>query len=603
MVFSKGFKKIVDLAKYVPGKNKRVKKSFKNNRHVDIYSNNFVARRKAKISDDGVTEGVLQADGINSKYLGKSSIRNSSRPQKYSKPPIEALVQYSMNKELFDEYEVNVEKCVITHGCFNSNVHVLQRQLIPEEPFADHCKYPSVDGLSKYDETVRAVLRKLKTLSGLPTASFNDIFETELSPDKKPGFRFEEEYKMHTKRDALKSAMTLAKKRWNAITNGHNKETDSDQIVRSEIFPGVYTIGARNKKDLTYDEDEVTKSRVVHMPELHCELTSSPWCDFVTQRIKNLGIGSIYIGNNILKWRRLRRDIQDSSFLLEGDWRRFDSTLYINMITMVVSIMRTFFKHDSSYIDKHFIAMYDTIAIKDYYVPGGKVFRAFHGLPSGVKSTALINSIANLLALVYCVGPKNSKYFSFIVGGDDFIISCKSNKYNENDVSEMIFERAKTLGMNLKFLRIKHYNEEKIENCAMFYKYCIFNGAPAVPTSAVLERVFVPWNKDYSTKYKYYKFLKDVQPSLGTPRSHLLLYYMLLKKLTYNISGYKLTFSEIIRSHISHFNKMTDKDSASLFKYKSASFNVINKSVGYYLREKQGYTKHDFSERFLLDLF
>lgn len=68
--------------------------------------------------------------------------------------------------------------------------------------------------------------------------------------------------------------------------------------------------------------------RVVHMPEFHCELTASPWCDSITDKFVSDSRGPVSIGNDILDWHRY------------GDWKRFDSTLYIKMIPMVLSPRR-----------------------------------------------------------------------------------------------------------------------------------------------------------------------------------------------------------------------------------------------------------------------
>lgn len=51
------------------------------------------------------------------------------------------------------------------------------------------------------------------------------------------------------------------------------------------------------------------------------------------------------------------------------------------------------------------------------------MYRLIYGLPSDVKSTSLLESIINLLALGYCVGRKKIKESSFVVDGNDFIIT------------------------------------------------------------------------------------------------------------------------------------------------------------------------------------
>lgn len=64
--------------------------------------------------------------------------------------------------------------------------------------------------------------------------------------------------------------------------------------------------------------------------------------------------------------------------VLEGDWKKFDSSLYINIIICTVCILRCYYDLDDDEIDNHFIAIFDCMAIKDYYLLGGSVVRARH---------------------------------------------------------------------------------------------------------------------------------------------------------------------------------------------------------------------------------
>lgn len=82
-------------------------------------------------------------------------------------------------------------------------------------------------------------------------------------------------------------------------------------------------------------------------------------------------------------------------------------------------------------LDNHFIAIFDTVGIKDYYIPGGRVFRAFHGLPSDVKSTNLLGTIINLIALDWCTGTRTNRSFDYVAGGDDFVISARQMQFSK----------------------------------------------------------------------------------------------------------------------------------------------------------------------------
>jgi hypothetical protein len=425
-------------------------------------------------------------------------------------------------------------------------------------------KYPDHNNVRKLDDAARVVLRKLKMYYTNVVPDINYLEDVEISVNKKPGYRYEECFKMKNKGEALSDSFKIATRRWNYITN-----TNFLKIDHESMFPGVYTIGARNKRDHTYEDGELAVSRAVHMPELHVELTSSPWNDILTNKILDVKSGPIYIGNSILEWERLRDDTYSSEYVLEGDYKRFDSTLYLRMITCAVAIMRCLFEINSEFVDKHFLGIYDSLSIKDYYVLRGDVFRIYHGLPSGVKSTSVLGSIINLISLVYNVGANRAKNFRFIVGGDDFLVSCYSPHYNANKIVSEIERRCQKLGMRLKFLNIKHYDADDVDNCPVFYKYCIYKDVPIVPNEAYLERVFMPWNKKYNDDRKLFKFLNDVMPSLGTPMTHLILYYFFFRKVMYARTKLDMSLGEIVKRHIAlNERMMINKEKQNLRKYK-----------------------------------
>jgi hypothetical protein len=252
---------------------KSTRKSITNTNKVDgkDYNGRYYALvdgRVSKVRDvkvDGKFVNGVYVDGYNSKELQRSSVRSSTRKQKFKKAPISALNKYSQNKELFDAFEVDVNKCVIVDGCYSTNKQTLKKQLIPESLAGDHYHYPTIEGLKKYDDTIKSFFRKMKHIGMIETQTFSDIFNTQVSPDKKPGFRYEEELRQRTKKEAIHTAIKLCKKRWNVASNLKVSKFD-----RTKIYPGVYTIGARNKRDYTYTDLEPASSRVVHMPEFHC---------------------------------------------------------------------------------------------------------------------------------------------------------------------------------------------------------------------------------------------------------------------------------------------------------------------------------------------
>jgi hypothetical protein len=222
--------------------------------------------------------------------------------------------------------------------------------------------------------------------------------------------------------------------------------------------------------------------------------------------------------------------------------------------------MRCYYDLEDSEIDSHFIAIFDCVGIKDYYTPAGNMFRAFHGLPSGVKSTNLIGSIINMLALDYCCGEGANRDFNYVCGGDDFVIASNSTRAMATNFSDELQARAERIGMRFKFLTRKYNDATNIEELPCFYKYVVTsNGSPAIPTSAMLGRVFMPWSKNYGTLPKIYKFLNDIMPSLGRPGTNLLAYYIFYQNIYYKTFNNKISFKDVVSRHFVVYNKMVLK--------------------------------------------
>ena len=56
----------------------------------------------------------------------------------------------------------------------------------------------------------------------------------------------------------------------------------------------------RNRSEEGYENDDILKSRLIHMPELHVELYLSTWIEAISDHIKDNARKPIYIGNSYI---------------------------------------------------------------------------------------------------------------------------------------------------------------------------------------------------------------------------------------------------------------------------------------------------------------
>lgn len=515
----------------------------------------------------------FKTDGVNSfTSLRKLKIRIGNRPQHYRKPPEPASSFFHMNKTFFLQNEVDLDKAVIVDGCFDTNREVLQRTAIPEVEDDTCLELPSVENIKPLKKAIKATIRKLR-IELISSPRFDDVLNCKFNKDTKPGFCSEHILKHKSKQESIEDSYLAAKLIWNRIEAKAKKvkrsvETDPNldkythlvnEFLRDTIpGSGLYDIGARSKRDLTYEDDEMATSRAVHMPEFHNEIVMSPWVDSITRVLKNRKSGPIYIGNSIADFIRYEKDMKSSKNFLEGDWKQFDSTLYARLCIVAISILRMFYSLEDIRADAFFLFMIEKLIIKDYYIPGGRVVRMIHGLPSGTKCTNLLGSVINLLALNYCVEKYNNKNFSFAVGGDDFVIFCRENL--ADDSVEEIMLRSIQLGMKFKVLEIKDVTSKKLDDFPFFYKYTVRDGKPFLKPKDVLQRVFIPWNKNYNSSLKYLNFLEDQFPQLGYPNAGLVPFYSIYCNMCRRVfKDEDISIGKVYEKHRILYNKYSNK--------------------------------------------
>jgi hypothetical protein len=533
----------------------------------------YIFNKHAMIATESKRGPQFKFDGVNAfRHKKKSNVRVSTRGQRFSKPPEISTDYYFELDNVFKNFdEFDLSSHVVVDGNFETNKVTIQQQIdcrnFTDSPLPDQAGYEVMRA------AVRDTIRKLQIVN-LGDVNISDLHDFSFNLDTKPGFRYENYLCANKKADCVDVAVSVAEERYKKIVNATKQ---SRHITRDEIIPGVYTIGARNQRRDGAEIGEVAKSRPVHIPEWHTELHGGIFSDRILAHIVERETGPIYIGNSFIRFERLEEQIKSNYSALEGDWSKFDASLCNTLITMAVSVLRLYFPPGLLY-DNHFLAILDSLVVKDYHVVGGSVLRILHGVPSGSKWTGLITSIINLLVLNFCFSSVKYNDRSFAIGGDDFVAFVRKGSYDLDSVEEMVYDKAEGLRMKLKYLKRREYkNSKNVDDYPIFYKYTVFEGKPVVPHESVMERILSPWAKKYMTTPKVLKFLDEVLPSLAYPTSSCFVYYTFYIYCYFRVTGVRISVSDIAARHKILFDKMLkDKIGPECFKDK---YFISNRSV------------------------
>lgn len=134
--------------------------------------------------------------------------------------------------------------------------------------------------------------------------------------------------------------------------------------------------------------------------------------------------------------------------------------------------------------------------------------------------------------------------------------------------------------MGLKFSKLKTNLKGKIlYNYPTFYKYTVYKGKPLVQMSTAVERMLIPFNKKYNNNTEILAFLRCILPSLGTPATSLLpfyLYYAFVNNLVRKENDRQYTVRDVILLHVNIFDKLIKHPQMMKAYYKWKSKGFIN---------------------------
>jgi hypothetical protein len=103
-----------------------------------------------------------------------------------------------------------------------------------------------MEELSKCPEIA---IRKMK-IAIQPTCNSEDMLDALFDGSKMPGFKFQEVFDCKPKAEASKVAYAITKEKWNYISR---TTRIGEKLIRSKLFPTIYTLGARNKRENDYE--------------------------------------------------------------------------------------------------------------------------------------------------------------------------------------------------------------------------------------------------------------------------------------------------------------------------------------------------------------
>jgi len=522
-----------NLYKWVGKRHYKTRSSILLNREQILFPN--------PLDPDIMNKMPIITNGIESKYIGKFPAKVGTRPQKFKYTSNSLKLLYKLKGE---EYNLpNPENFALVGGSWDTNRGYVQ--LISNS--SNNSPKFSLKSYYKYLPTLQRYLSKLQ-ITTLPTPKIEDIYNVEFSPDTNPGPRWDYLLGMKTKGAAAHAALPLCKKLYSNIMKGE---------WRSE---SLYSIGGREvRKDDLDEEDKVIDSRGILMPEMHEFLLESIYSRPIETLFTLRESGPLYLGSSFKHagFSRFQRDLAFSNSILEGDWKKYDTSVSNELIILGIAIMRAFYE-DSQRIDRVFLHFVSNLVYKRIITPGGFIYEFSSSVPSGSCFTSILNSIINFLILskmcdenLKIINPSNVR---FAIGGDDFLIFLKYSlddlkRITKDDFVTTMFNET---GMMLKNFSVSEPFPKNINDCASFYKTILWNGVPTIRPDHLFEVIYTP-NSMIKNSWELLPFLDAFFEQGPSVFSHFCwIFDLYFIELSYrdkiNINEYADTYKRIFKA-------------------------------------------------------
>lgn len=484
-----------------------------------------------------------------SRYLGKFPAKIGTRPPKVRF--IDPVISQYLNT-VTKRYGLtrDPENYAVVAGSWATNRSYLEEMACPAlpkiPPSLARFKHFWLPVLSEY-------IRKLK-ISLLPAPTAQDLSYIDYSPDTYAGIRYDKFLDKPRKRDAAPYALRLAK---HLFHQAARKPMCSDAL---------YMMGGREKEeDEALTDGKALSSRGVLMPEFHEDILSSVYSRPIELKFIHQASGPIYLGhsNTHRKWQRYKDDLSFGETVIEGDWRKFDTSVSKELILLSFAILRSFYPKGGA-IDNHFVWMVSTFLEKRVVTPGGYVYKISNGVPSGSAWTSIVDTIANFLILCQIsyrvLDIKKKTNVRFCVGGDDYLIISKRKIQVETEAFEAF--AASQLGIELKEIKVTTPFPDSIHECPTFYKCAIYSGFPTIRPDHLLDLLYCP-KSSIRERWEPTNHLLALNSSYPMPLSHTLIlldaycYYFLSQTKDPGQRDYERVFRNVLLNAWNSFKMIT----------------------------------------------